>query len=167
MFSLSMAANVQLQPVTVREFMDFLKYVEHSAENLQFYLWFKDYSKRFEALPETERNLSPEWTQAQEDSESAAYRSQLKQRTLTAEAAAILKSQDLTTEKSTPVSDNQDPFGDSRVSSSNGLKHETSSIDSDPARRPWSGLQSAMSTKSRTAAETAFEDAGCNFQPCT
>lgn len=42
--------------------MDYLHYVEFNAENLQFFLWLKDYTRRFEALPESERALSPEWT---------------------------------------------------------------------------------------------------------
>ena len=42
--------------------MDYLVYVEHNAENLQFYLWYKDYVKRFEALSDSEKALSPEWT---------------------------------------------------------------------------------------------------------
>lgn len=41
--------------------MDFLVYIEHDAENLQFYLWYKDYVRRFEALPEHEKKLSQEW----------------------------------------------------------------------------------------------------------
>lgn len=41
--------------------MDYLVYVEHNAENLQFYLWYKDYEKRFNALAETEKALSPEF----------------------------------------------------------------------------------------------------------
>lgn len=41
--------------------MNFLLYVENSAENLQFYLWFRDYVKRFDQLPENEKKLSPEW----------------------------------------------------------------------------------------------------------
>jgi len=41
--------------------MDYLVYVEMNAENLQFYLWYKDYVKRFEALPEKEKVLSPPW----------------------------------------------------------------------------------------------------------
>lgn len=41
--------------------MDYLVYVEFNAENLQFYLWFKDYTKRFNALPESERALSKEY----------------------------------------------------------------------------------------------------------
>jgi hypothetical protein len=41
--------------------MDYLVYVEHNAENLQFYLWYKDYVRRFDALSEGEKGLSPEW----------------------------------------------------------------------------------------------------------
>lgn len=41
--------------------MNFLLYVENSAENLQFYLWFRDYEKRFDQLPENEKKLSPTW----------------------------------------------------------------------------------------------------------
>ncbi|KAH8153560.1 uncharacterized protein LAJ45_02373 [Morchella importuna] len=47
-------------PMTCRDFMRYLTYVEHSAENLQFYLWLRDYSARFEALPDNEKALSPE-----------------------------------------------------------------------------------------------------------
>ena len=42
--------------------MDYLVYIEYNAENLQFYLWYKDYVRRFNALDENKRALSPEWT---------------------------------------------------------------------------------------------------------
>ncbi len=45
--------------------MNFLLYIENSAENLQFYLWFRDYVKRFEQLPENEKKLSPPWVPEQ------------------------------------------------------------------------------------------------------
>lgn len=41
--------------------MDYLVYIEYNAENLQFYLWYKDYVKRFEALSEKEQALSKPW----------------------------------------------------------------------------------------------------------
>lgn len=41
--------------------MDYLVYVEHNAENLQFFLWYKDYVRRFELLTKDEKALSPEW----------------------------------------------------------------------------------------------------------
>lgn len=50
-----------LPPCSLNDFMDYLVYVEYNAENLQFYLWYKDYVKRFNALPETEKVLSKEW----------------------------------------------------------------------------------------------------------
>lgn len=53
--------------MTVRDFMNYLVYIEHSAENLQFFLWYEDYLKRFETVSETEKALAPEWTQAMQD----------------------------------------------------------------------------------------------------
>ncbi|PNP82516.1 hypothetical protein FNYG_04225 [Fusarium nygamai] len=54
-------------PMTLRDFMTYLIYVEHAAENLQFYLWFQDYEKRFNANPTTDVKLAPEWTRAMQD----------------------------------------------------------------------------------------------------
>ena len=39
--------------------MDYLVYIAHDAENLQFYLWYRDYVKRFNRLRENEKALSP------------------------------------------------------------------------------------------------------------
>ncbi len=41
--------------------MDYLIYVTHDAENLQFYLWMVDYFRRFSNAPKTETSLSPKW----------------------------------------------------------------------------------------------------------
>lgn len=60
--------------MTVRDFMNYLIYIEHSAENLQFFLWYKDYVKRFGAANTTDLRLSPEWTQAMEDDTVARLR---------------------------------------------------------------------------------------------
>ena len=45
--------------------MDFLVYIEHDAENLQFYLWYRDYVKRWSELPQGEQCLAPVWTPEQ------------------------------------------------------------------------------------------------------
>ena len=42
--------------------MDYLVYVTHDAENLQFYLWMVDYFRRFAKAPKEETILSPKWT---------------------------------------------------------------------------------------------------------
>lgn len=46
--------------MTCRDFMHYLIYVEHSAENLQFYLWLLDYTARFKSLSPSDRVLSSE-----------------------------------------------------------------------------------------------------------
>jgi hypothetical protein len=142
--------------------MNFLKYVEHSAENLQFYLWFKDYIKRFEELPEGERDLSPEWTQAQEEAEVTAYRAQLKQKSLTVEAHEILKSKNLIVETEASTSEKQDSLAESRDGSSDAKRESETAGSGD---RPKSGFRSTKTGLSHST-EAAFEDAGCKFQPC-
>lgn len=52
--------------MTLRDFMNYLLYVEYAAENLQFYLWHQDYVERFNAAPTSDIALSPEWTPAME-----------------------------------------------------------------------------------------------------
>ena len=45
--------------------MDYLVYVSHDAENLQFWLWLQDYTKRFYAAPKSDQLLSPPWHQVE------------------------------------------------------------------------------------------------------
>lgn len=53
--------------MTVRDLMNFLVYIEHSAENLHFWLWYKDYAKRFHPADTLDMALAPQWSQAMED----------------------------------------------------------------------------------------------------
>ncbi|KAL2181012.1 inorganic pyrophosphatase-like protein [Thermothelomyces heterothallicus CBS 202.75] len=55
------------QPCTLRDFMNYLVHVERSAENLQFFLWYRDYERRFAAATTADLSLAPEWTQEMED----------------------------------------------------------------------------------------------------
>lgn len=48
-------------PCSLQDFLDYLLYVDQSAENLQFYLWMVDYCHRWKSIPEAERALSPKW----------------------------------------------------------------------------------------------------------
>ncbi|KAL2071526.1 hypothetical protein VTL71DRAFT_12761 [Oculimacula yallundae] len=59
--------NKALPPCSLNDFMDYLTYVEFNAENLQFYLWYKDYVRRFEGLSQSEKALSPEFFPEAED----------------------------------------------------------------------------------------------------
>ncbi|KAG0645317.1 hypothetical protein D0Z07_8832 [Hyphodiscus hymeniophilus] len=54
--------NGTCPPCTLRDFMDYLLYIEHAAEHLQFFMWFRGYVKKFEFLPRSDKALSPEWT---------------------------------------------------------------------------------------------------------
>ncbi|KAK3694818.1 hypothetical protein B0T22DRAFT_82542 [Podospora appendiculata] len=54
-------------PCTTRDFMNYLVYVERSAENLQFYLWHRGYVKRFEQASTRDLALASEWTRTMED----------------------------------------------------------------------------------------------------
>jgi hypothetical protein len=60
--------------------LNYLKYNERAAENLQFFLWYQDYVKRFNDAPESDRTLAPEWTEAHAESERKEYRQQLRAR---------------------------------------------------------------------------------------
>ncbi|KAK1982753.1 hypothetical protein LZ30DRAFT_589887 [Colletotrichum cereale] len=53
-------------PCTVRDFMNYLIYIEHAAENLQFFLWHRDYQNRFREAKTSDMALAPEWTEAME-----------------------------------------------------------------------------------------------------
>lgn len=48
-------------PCSLQDFLDYLMYVSHDAENLQFYLWMVDYHQRFRNAPQVEKELSPRW----------------------------------------------------------------------------------------------------------
>jgi hypothetical protein len=81
--------------MTVRDFMNYLTYVEHAAENLQFYLWYKDYEKRFKEASPSELALAPEWTQAMEEEVIARIRKDnVEKRRPEAPAAEIFRGTD-------------------------------------------------------------------------
>lgn len=47
--------------------MNYLIYIEHSAENLQFFLWHRSYVSRFHSANTIDLVLAPEWTQEMQD----------------------------------------------------------------------------------------------------
>lgn len=150
-------------PCTVRDFMNFLKYIELSAENLQFYLWFRDYSKRFSELPASERNLSPEWT-----GEKAINVNDTKATTKAEhhpEAAAILDGTDFANEKKIN--------NDSEKSSSNPFFTPPRTPVSDESPERLASIDSNQDTMATgkidhtQRAAGAFENAGLKWKPLT
>jgi hypothetical protein len=120
--------------------MDFSRYIERTPENLQFYLWYCDYLKRFENLPDSERVLAPEWTIERANAEAEAARLEEKPKKVDPTVAAVLKGTDFDTKAGrTGVSEVQpDPFKDpprtpmverdSMAPSSTGLNDEASTL---------------------------------------
>jgi hypothetical protein len=93
--------------------MDFLVYIELSAENLQFYLWYLDYVKRFAALPDNEKALVPEWNADAADIETlAATKEKLTQKKMPAAAAEVLRGTDFDPKKPvvTEMGNGHNPF---------------------------------------------------------
>ncbi|KAM3541703.1 hypothetical protein ARSEF1564_005392 [Beauveria bassiana] len=97
-------------PMTVRDFMNYLIYIEHAAENLQFFLWYRDYAKRFADADTTDLHLSPEWTQTMEDEAVARIRKDNadKMRPENAVAAELFKGTDF--EKQGHETGSSNPF---------------------------------------------------------
>ncbi|KAI4264145.1 MAG: hypothetical protein L6R42_000739 [Xanthoria sp. 1 TBL-2021] len=54
--------NKALPPCALQDFMDYLVYISHDAENLQFWIWLNAYTTRFYALPPSDQALSPPWS---------------------------------------------------------------------------------------------------------
>nr|POE79488.1 hypothetical protein CFP56_07553 [Quercus suber] len=135
--------------------MNYLRYIEHSAENLQFYLWYQDYTARWSKLSDSERALSPAWKQAYSDSDPTGQTSSRPKR-VNPQIAAILKDTDFA-ENNTKSQSN--PFETPSKPSSDVVSEYRSSMGDDKTL--------ATSVAHEMVAEQAFEDAGMKWKPCT
>ncbi|EKG18046.1 Regulator of G protein signaling superfamily [Macrophomina phaseolina MS6] len=155
-------------PCTLREFLNYLKYIELSAENLQFYLWYRDYVKRFEALPESEKTLSPEWTIEQADAEAHAAQPQVRKKKASPEAAAAFQGTDFSDVPKTADSDRANPFWDNAARTpSEHSKNDTTDAASEHSGFDWPKSLSNSTVNHCEATKDAFESAGEKFQPFT
>lgn len=154
--------------------MNYLKYIERDAENLQFFLWARAYQHKFDKLPETERKLSPQWSEAQGESDAAQPQAQPQK--VSPDIAAALKGTGLDSaprvaETSVTDSEKANPFyTPPRTPSNNSGQHAVSSeMSSDETSRGWSSHQPSTantSTHIKRKAEEAYDDAGLKWQPC-
>ncbi|KAJ9635433.1 hypothetical protein H2201_003094 [Coniosporium apollinis] len=151
-------------PCTVRDFINYLKYIEHAAENLQFFLWYQDYCQRFNALPESERALSPEWTVAQAEAEALAAQTTTKPVKVSPAAAAAFKGTDFDSKPRITDSEKTNPFYTPPRTPSDASRHDIGSAGSNnDSNADWSAGKTGFARK----AEGAFEDAGLKWQPFT
>lgn len=99
-------------PCTTRDFMNYLVHIEHAAENLQFFLWYRDYSQRFKQCTTADLALSLEWTQAQQDAAIQAAQAQAtaKKKALKTGEAEMFKGTDFSEVPKVTVFETKDPF---------------------------------------------------------
>jgi hypothetical protein len=137
--------------------MNFLKYIELSAENLQFFLWFRDYSKRFNELPAGEKALSPEWTGDNSNAEAKPAAT-----IVNPEAAAILAGSDFASDQKTDELEKggNDPFFTP--------PHTPNSVERPKAAKSFDSYDDSFSTgrvDHAQRASGAFESAGLKWKP--
>jgi hypothetical protein len=143
--------------------MNYLKYIEHAAENLQFFLWYRDYCVRWESLPESEKALAPVWTAEQAEAELAGPAHRAGHKRVNPKLAAVLKDTDFADGTAKSGVAKVDPFTTPDRSSP------------DEKRGPMSDYGSSMgdettlasSTAHHSVAARAFDDAGMKWKPCT
>jgi len=132
--------------------MNYLIYVEHSAENLQFFLWYRDYVNRFNMAPSNEKQLAPEWTVAmQEETRARLQKENTEKMRKEPHAAQIFQGTDFGKPgpEEHPVYGVKDPF-------------------STPPMTPGdqaSACATSKATSYKTQASDAFAQAGAR-QPC-
>ena len=142
--------------------MNYLVYIEHAAENLQFFLWYKDYTKRFANLPEREKSLAPIWTEEEPEKGEHPPKQQI-----SPEAAAAFKGTDFASHTTVKEVGNQNPFN----TPPRTPKGDAESIAKSEAA--WSEGESTLNVSRTTGAShqkqaaEAFEGADMKWQPCT
>lgn len=145
--------------------MNYLVYIEHAAENLQFFLWYQNYVKRFNAMPANERSLAPVWTQEQVEAEAMASQNNgLGPKMVTPETAAVFKGTDFAPPKTSVIEIKGNPFN---------TPPRTPNLERDsmaPSEPAWSDTGSTMFSSNKSfqkKAGDAFQGADLKWQPCT
>ncbi|KAF1999091.1 hypothetical protein P154DRAFT_577244 [Amniculicola lignicola CBS 123094] len=145
-------------PCTTRDFMNYLKYIELAAENLQFFLWHRDYTKRFNSLPESERVLSPEWTgdQINEDNQTRAKR-------VNPNTAALFKGTDFASDPQVAEKEKiNNPFFTPPRTPNDETKEARESMESYDE-----SITSGGKTNHTQRTSGAFQSAGLKWKPLT
>lgn len=142
-----------VQPMTIRDFMNYLIYIEHSAENLQFFLWYRDYVRRFRDAQTADKPLAPEWTQSMEDDAlSKIMKEAADKMKKEASAADIFKGTDFEKGRGEHIIDCRDPF--TTPPRTAGSRDDASTVFSD-----------SQATMYRSQIQDTFAAVGAK-QPC-
>lgn len=139
--------------------MNYLKYIELAAENLQFYLWLRDYTKRFNELPANEQALSQPWTKESNEPETPTRPKQP-----TADTAALFNGTDFSNGAAAQVveSEKHNPFFTPPRTPNDETKRDAgASLDSYEGSLPFGGKKDH-----NDRASGAFQGAGLKWKPC-
>ena len=141
--------------------MNYLIYVEHAAENLQFFLWFRDYVKRFSELPDNIKILSPQANAEKLEAETA--KSPRIPNSASKTAAIIFKGTDFATPRVVTTEKSYNPYFESPL--------ETPAEEQPGSFGPWddtstTSLYGSRKADTRQAVADAFEAADVKWQPC-
>lgn len=147
--------------------MNYLIYIEYAAENLQFFLWHRDYVKRFAELRPNERALAPEWTVEQAEAEALASQAVTTsgQKLISREVATVFKGTDFAPPTASMIElKSGDPFHTPpRTPTAGGRDSVT------PSEFGWGESDSVLRTPARSYRKTAagaFAEADLKWQPC-
>ena len=139
--------------------MNYLMYIEFAAENLQFYLWFRDYVKRFNALPENVKSLArPIDFEKQDFDTMAGPKSPRMPKVISKEVATVLSGTDFAT-PGVNSEKNANPFEVTETP-----EEDMSTVS--PWEDDMSTLKSTKRTDHRSLAANAYEAADVKVQPC-
>lgn len=145
--------------------MNYLVYIEHAAENLQFFLWYQNYTKRFSEQPANERALAPVWSaeQAEIDAQAKSGAPLFKQQ-VSAETTAAFKGTGFDSPVANVVEVQGNPF---HTPPRTPVDERASVAITEPA---WSDNGSTLHTNTNKSfhskAVGAFEGADVKWQPC-
>jgi hypothetical protein len=150
--------------------MNYLLYIEHSAENLQFYLWFRNYTKRFAEAKTSDIGLAPVWTQSQHDAalQSAQIAATTQKTVLKPDAVEIFQGTDFEKIPKVTRIDSADPFVTPPRTPAEALSASTNTWDSTHGLSEQGSLYTTTPSKAESyhkQAGDAFTAAGLK-QPC-
>lgn len=158
-------------PCTVKEFLNYLRFIERAPENLQFFLWLRSYKQRFQEVNISDIALSPEWTKAMQEDALHHARAMTKypRHLVPASATTIFNGTDFQAGNRGIVITEHDanPFRNPSVGCE---KSPAALFDSDSKKNPFNSQDTSINTRSaesyQTSASDAFSTLGLN-QPFT
>ncbi|KAK0704688.1 hypothetical protein B0H67DRAFT_356281 [Lasiosphaeris hirsuta] len=132
--------NRTAPPCSLNDFMDYLFYVEHNAESLQFFLWYYDYVQRWSGLLPRQKALSPVWEPENASEPRSRFITYSHKRARSQKMNKIISIMEMESERNP-----EDPFRDQESRAS--ISSSASSIISRPRTPPSAVLSPTESTK--------------------